>query len=167
MHIHVDTVINLTRIRKLVSRNVWNLPRQNVRVPSSFIYTGTPRGGSPGRNLGARRMKGITPMGHRLFSVRIEFSRSTTAKGFYRKGYWLPSGRARSCVHSIADLSLLVPELNRGSSVPRYRLGSPLVSRSTPSRGVSLPLWPRGRNDCKHNDLRSLPVKARPAHCSP
>jgi hypothetical protein len=41
------------------------------------------------------------------------------------------SGRARSCVHSIPDLSLLLPELNRGSSVPRYRLGSPLRRRST------------------------------------
>jgi hypothetical protein len=60
--------------------------------------------------------------------------------------YWLPSGRARSCVHSIPDLSFLLPELNRGSSVPVY------------------PYRPRGRNDCKHNHLRSLPVKARLAH---
>jgi hypothetical protein len=39
--------------------------------------------------------------------------------------------RSRSWVHSIPDLSLLLPELNRGSSEPRYRLGSPLPSRST------------------------------------
>jgi hypothetical protein len=39
--------------------------------------------------------------------------------------------RSLSWVQSILDLSLLVPELNRGSSVPRYRLASPLPSRST------------------------------------
>jgi len=38
----------------------------------------------------------------------------------------------KQAVHSIPDLSLLLPELNRGSSVPKYRLGSPLLpSRST------------------------------------
>ena len=43
--------------------------------------------------------------------------------------------RSRSWVHSIPDLSLLLPELNRGSSVPRCRLGSPLPNRSA-LRGV-------------------------------
>jgi hypothetical protein len=39
--------------------------------------------------------------------------------------------RSRSWVHSILDLSLLLPEMNRVSSEPKYRLGSPLPSRST------------------------------------
>ena len=74
---------------------------------------------------------------------------------------------ARRCVHSIPDLSLLLPELNRGSSVPRYRLGSPLPSRSTLREGRKPTLnRARGRNDCKHNHLRSLPAKARLAHFS-
>jgi hypothetical protein len=44
--------------------------------------------------------------------------------------------RSRNWVHSIPDLSLLLPELNRGSSVRRYRL---LAQPIHPSRGVSLP----------------------------
>ena len=47
--------------------------------------------------------------------------------------------RSRSWVHSIPDLSSLLPELNRGSSVPRYRLGSPCTA-DPPFEGVSLSL---------------------------
>ena len=65
------------------------------------------------------------------------------------------SGRARSCVHSIPDLSLLLPELNRRSFVPRYSLGSPLPSRSTLRGAQAYPCRPRGRNDCKHNHCPS------------
>jgi len=50
--------------------------------------------------------------------------------------------RSRSWVHSIPDLSLLLPELNRGSSVPRYRVGKPLAQPIYPFEGVSLPLLP-------------------------
>src|SRR5258708_40024356 len=53
--------------------------------PHPYIYTGTPRGGSPVRESWRSGDEGITPMGHRsrqgiaLFSVRIQFWRSTGA----------------------------------------------------------------------------------------
>ena len=50
----------------------------------------------------------------------------------------------------------------RGTSVPRYRLGSPLPRRSTVRGAKAYSYRPRGRNDCRHNHLRSLPVKASP-----
>src|ERR1700683_3385448 len=60
--------------------------------PHPFYITGTPRGGSPVRESWRSGDEGITPMGHRwrqgitLFSVRIEFSRSTAAPAT-RGGY--------------------------------------------------------------------------------
>ena len=43
--------------------------------------------------------------------------------------------RSRSWVCSIPDLSLLLPELNCGSSVPRYRLGKPSAPADPPFEG--------------------------------
>ena len=41
-----------------------------------------------------------------------------TGKVLYAKGYWIPSGRARSCVH-FPDLSLPLPELRLLYSLDR------------------------------------------------